>query len=302
MENTSYETIFILTPFQDMGNNKDIYFCISLVFYLLIIILNVSLIIFIYLEKNLHEPMYIFLSNLLFSGLTGSTSFYVKFMIDLRASTPVVSRSVCFIQVFLIYTYVFGEITILTVMAYDRYIAINWPLQYTIIISDRKIKKLIFLSWIYPCCMVALGTALTARLSLCGNRINWLYCNNWEIVKLSCLETVINSIYGLVFSFTFFVPFIFIIYSYIKILILCWNNSRTHKHKAFQTCLPHLITLALFLSSITFEATESRVNLKRTMNGVSTVASLECLIIPPILNPLIYGIILPGIRKRIIYM
>ncbi|XP_039602267.1 olfactory receptor 1493-like [Polypterus senegalus] len=199
-----------------MGNNKDIYFCISLVCYLLIITFNISLIIFIYLEKNLHEPMYIFLSNLFFSELIGSTSFYVKFMIDLRASTPVVSRSVCFIQVFLIYTYVFGEITILTVMAYDRYIAINWPLQYTIIISDRKIKKLIFLSWIYPCCMVALGTSLTARLSLC-------------------------------------VPFIFIIYSYIKILILCWNNSRTHKHKAFQTCLPHLITLVLFLSSITFE-------------------------------------------------
>ncbi|XP_028656879.2 olfactory receptor 1468-like [Erpetoichthys calabaricus] len=300
MENASYETLFILTSFQEMGNNKDVYFCLALTCYLLIIFFNSGLIVFIYLEKTLHEPMYIFLSNLFLSALIGSSSFYIKFMIDLRVSIPVVSPSICFLQIFLMYTCVFGEITILTVMAYDRYIAINWPLQYTSIISITKIRNLIILSWTYPSSMVTIAIFLTARLSLCGNRINWLYCNNWEIVKLSCLETHVNNIYAYVFFFTFLIPFSFIIYSYIKILIVCWNNSRSHKKKAFQTCLPHLITLILFLSSILFEVIDSRLNSKRSTNSFSTIASLETVIIPPLLNPLIYGIILPGIRKRLI--
>ncbi|XP_051782521.1 olfactory receptor 1-like [Erpetoichthys calabaricus] len=302
MENASYETLFILTPFQDMGNNKDIYFWLSLICYILIIVFNSALIVFICLEKTLHEPMYIFLSNLLFSALIGSTSFFIKFMIDLRTSIPVVSRSVCFFQIFLTYTYVFGEITILTVMAYDRYIAINWPLQYMTIISVTKIKKLIFLAWAYPSFMVTVGILLTVRLSLCGNQINWLYCNYWEIVKLSCLETITSNVYTFVFFFTFLIPFSFIIYSYIKILILCWNNSSSHKKKAFQTCLPHLITLILLLSSIFFEIIDSRFNSKRATSSISAVASLEKIVLPPLLNPLIYGIILPGIRNRIIFI
>ncbi|XP_051782549.1 olfactory receptor 10A3-like [Erpetoichthys calabaricus] len=191
MENVSYE-IFIFTAFQDFGSKKEAYFCLSLIGYMLIIIFNSSLVILIYNEKKLHEPMYIFL-----------------------------------------------------------------------------FQKLIFVSWIYPIFMVSIGVMLSARLPLCGNEINRVYCNNWEIVKLSCTDTSSNNIYGFFVICTFLIPFIFIVYSYMKILSVCLNSSRSQKHKAFQTCLPHLVTLIFFLSSILFELIESRLNAKRITNTLS---------------------------------
>ncbi|XP_039602278.1 olfactory receptor 1468-like [Polypterus senegalus] len=300
MENESYFTTFILTEFQYLGSNKHIYFSLALTAYLLIIIFNCSLILLIYVEKHLHEPMYIFLCNLLFSELIGSTTFYVKFMIDLQADTQEVSRAVCFIQNYFVYLYVTAEITILTVMAHDRYIAINFPLHYTVIISTRKIQILIFVAWIFPILILIIGMSLSARLPLCGNQINRVYCANWEIVKLSCTNTNSNNIYGFLLMFTCFMPFIFIIYSYMKILKVCWSSCKSQKYKALQTCLPHLVTLILFLSSVLFEVIESRVNIKRVRNVITSFASLEFLTVPPLLNPIIYGMILPEIRKRVI--
>ncbi|XP_039602269.1 olfactory receptor 1-like [Polypterus senegalus] len=301
MENVSYE-IFILTAFQDFGIKKEEYFCLSLIGYLLIIIFNSSLVTLIYNEKKLHEPMYIFLCNLLFCELVGSTSFYIKFMFDLQTDVHIISRSLCFTQIFLIYMYAATEISILTVMAHDRYIAINAPLHYITIFSTTKVQKLIFVSWIYPIFMISIGVILSARLPLCGNEINRVYCNNWEIVKLSCADTRSNNIYGFFVLCTFLIPFIFIVYSYMKILSVCLNSSRSQKHKAFQTCLPHLITLIFFISSILFELIESRLNVKRVKNEITAFASIEFLAVPPLLNPLIYGMILPEIRKRVVYL
>uniref|UniRef100_A0A8C4RWN6 G-protein coupled receptors family 1 profile domain-containing protein n=1 Tax=Erpetoichthys calabaricus TaxID=27687 RepID=A0A8C4RWN6_ERPCA len=301
LENVSCE-IFILTAFQEFGNKKDTYFWLSLIGYLLIIFVNVSLIILIYQEKKLHEPMYIFLCNLLFCELTGSTSFYIKFMIDLKINVHVISRTFCFTQIFLIYIYTVTEICILTVMAHDRYIAIHAPLHYITIFSSANIQKLIVASWIYPIVMITIGMYLSIRLPLCGNEIDRVYCNNWEIVKLSCTDTSSNNIYGSVMLCTFSIPFIFIFYSYCKILSVCWNTSRSQKYKAFQTCLPHLITLIFFISSLLFELIESRLNVKRVKNEITAFASIEFLTVPPLLNPLIYGLILPEIRKRVVYL
>uniref|UniRef100_A0A8C4RWP0 Olfactory receptor n=2 Tax=Erpetoichthys calabaricus TaxID=27687 RepID=A0A8C4RWP0_ERPCA len=302
MENLTYVTTFILVPFKDMGNAKHLYFVAALIAYLLMLSFNLSLILLIVLEKSLHEPMYIFLCNLLISALIGSTTFYTKLLIDLQTDVPVVSRSVCFTQIFFLYVYFAVEITILTVMAYDRFIAINVPLLYSTIISNTKVAMLIFLAWIYPVTGMSILVSLSSSLQLCGNTINTVYCNNWEIVKLSCTDTSANNIYGSVGFGIFLLPILFILYSYIKILVLCWNRSRSYKSKAFQTCLPHLVTFTFFLCSTVFESTESRTHLKRTSDLVNTIASLEFVIIPPLLNPLIYGMILPEIRKRVTYI
>uniref|UniRef100_A0A8C4RVL1 Olfactory receptor n=2 Tax=Erpetoichthys calabaricus TaxID=27687 RepID=A0A8C4RVL1_ERPCA len=300
MENSSYVTSFILLSFKDMGNAKHLYFVAALIAYLVILSFNLSLILIIIFEKSLHEPMYIFLCNLLISALIGATTFYIKLLFDLQTDIPVVSRSVCFTQIFFLYVYFGIEMTILTVMAYDRFIAINVPLLYCTIISSTKTAKLVFLAWLCPICCVSILISLSSSLQLCGNTINTVYCNNWEIVKLSCTDTSANNIYGSLAFSMFLLPTVFIFYSYIKILVLCWNRSRSYKSKAFQTCLPHLITFILFFCSTIFESTESRTHLKRTSDLVSTIASLEFVIVPPLLNPLIYGIILPEIRRRVI--
>ncbi|XP_039602272.1 olfactory receptor 1500-like [Polypterus senegalus] len=235
-----------------MGNTKHVYFVAALIAYLLMLSFNLSLILLIILEKSLHEPMYIFLCNLLISALIGSTTFYTKLLIDLQTDVPVVSRSVCFTQIFFLYVYFAVEITILTVMAYDRFIAINAPLLYSTIISNTKVAMLMFLAWIYPITGISILVSLSSSLQLCGNTINTVYCNNWEIVKLSCTDTSANNIYGSV--------------------------------------------------GFVFESTESRMRLKRTSDLVNTIASLEFVIIPPLLNPLIYGMILPEIRRRVTYI
>ncbi|XP_051782545.1 olfactory receptor 1468-like [Erpetoichthys calabaricus] len=266
MENASHENDITLTALQVIGSNKHIYFFVALISYLLIIMFNCSVIFLIFVEKNLHEPMYIFLCNLLFCELIGASSFYIKFMFDLKTNNQVISLSACLTQVFFIYVYVSAEISILTVMAHDRYVAINFPLHYITIISTRKAQMLISVAWVYSISVIIMGVILAARLPLCGNQIDTVYCSNWEIVKLSCVETNSNSVYGLLVICSFVIPFIFILYSYIKILSVC------------------------------------RLNLRRALNALTLIASIEFLTLPPLLNPLVYGIILPEIRKRVIYM
>ncbi|XP_039602280.1 olfactory receptor 10J5-like [Polypterus senegalus] len=302
MDNLSYASAFKLTAFDNLGNNKYAYFSVTLTAYTLIVILNISIITIIITERSLHVPMYIILCNLFFSALIGSTSFYIKLMIDLLADNHVVPRLLCFMQIFFIYVYMMAEFTILTLMAYDRYTAIYTPLQYNTIMTPKRLSTLIIFAWVYPICMMGIAVLLSARLPLCGNQIDKSYCNNWEVVKLSCIDSTANNAYGSAVFGLFIIPVAFIIYSYVKIIIVCWNSPSSHKHKALQTCLPHLITLVLYLSSLLFEITVSRLNLKNVQNSVSTIASLEYLIIPPLLNPVIYGMILPEIRKKVFHI
>ncbi|XP_039602279.1 olfactory receptor 1078-like [Polypterus senegalus] len=246
--------------------------------------------------------MYIFLCNLLFCELIGASSFYIKFMFDLHTNNQVVSLSACLTQIFFIYVYVSAEISILTVMAHDRYVAINFPLHYVTIISTRKAQMFISVAWVYSISVIIMGVILAARLPLCGNQIDSVYCSNWEIVKLSCIDTSTNNIFGFLIICSLCLPLIFIIYSYIKILIVCWNSSKSRRYKAFQTCVPHLVTIFFFTCSVLFEVIQSKLNLKRALNTLTLFASLEFLTLPPLLNPLVYGIILPEIRKRFIYI
>ncbi|XP_039602275.1 olfactory receptor-like protein OLF4 [Polypterus senegalus] len=154
MENASDENNIKLMAFQDIGSNKHIYFFIALIVYLLIILFNCSVIFTILLDKGLHEPMYIFLCNLLLSELVGSSSFYIKFLFDIQTDMLVISRPACFIQSFFISLYVSVEISVLMVMAHDRYIAINFPLHYFCLISTRKVQIFIFVAWMYSVLVV----------------------------------------------------------------------------------------------------------------------------------------------------
>ncbi|XDV31707.1 hypothetical protein PO909_002670 [Leuciscus waleckii] len=142
------------------------------------------------------------------------------------------------------------------------------------------------LLWIYPMLCVGIGGILNARLIMCGNKLWKVYCHNWEIVKLSCANTIINNV--------------FILYSYVKILIICTKSSPEFRRKAYQTCIPHIVILLNFSIAIFCEVTLSRVTTLDLPLGLSIILSLQFLIVPPILNPLVYGLNFPEIRKKII--
>lgn len=217
MENNS-EIVFFLQGLNETRTNKQIYFTFTLILYLFTIFANLTLIFTIFLEKMLHEPMYIFLCNLCINGIYGASSFYPKLLHDLMADAHVISYTGCLTQIFFVYSYAFCEFTNLTVMAYDRYAAICKPLQYHTLITAKKVGQLLLLTWIFSLSESIIGTVLTTRLPLCGVHIDKMYCTNWEVVKLSCTDTILNNIYGFVLTVSHVFQTMLILVSYINII------------------------------------------------------------------------------------
>ncbi|MBN3305695.1 O52E4 protein, partial [Amia calva] len=298
MENSSSIAVITLYGLEETRSHQHVFFAFTLLVYLLIFFFNLTLIIIIIIEKTLHEPMYIFLCNLCVNGLYGTAGLYPKLLSDFLFESHVISYTGCLIQAFVIYTSVLSEFTILTVMAYDRYVAICKPLQYHSIMTSLTISKFLLISWSLPSCESAIGILLNIRLPLCGSQIDKLYCDNWSIVKLSCVDTTINNVYSYIVILIHVSEVLFILYSYIHIIRACAKSSE-EMSKFMQTCLPHLITLIGFTFSTVFDVMYSRYGSKNIPQGLRNFLAVEFLLIPPVLNPLIYGLKLSQIRRRV---
>ncbi|XP_041116056.1 olfactory receptor 51E1-like [Polyodon spathula] len=250
-------------------------------------------------KKSLHEPMYICLCNLFINALLGTVSFYPSFLYHLLSDTQVISYGFCYTQMCVMYTYVMGEMTILTVMAYDRYVAIYLPLKYNTVMTCTKLYKLLLAAWIYPVVMVSFLLIFSVSVPLCGNQINKLYCYKWDVMKLSCVDTTVHNILGFLVYALFIPLFSFIVYSYIKILIVCHNSSKEHNRKALQTCLPHLIS---FFIALLFAFMYSIYGSSDMPQALHNLLSVEFLFILPVFNPVIYGLNLQKIRNKVTKM
>uniref|UniRef100_A0AAY5F6F9 G-protein coupled receptors family 1 profile domain-containing protein n=1 Tax=Electrophorus electricus TaxID=8005 RepID=A0AAY5F6F9_ELEEL len=252
-------TFFYFNMFEDMGHLRYFFFCLSFTIYCLILSFNMIIVFVIVLETALHQPMYILISCLSVNSLYGTAGLFPRLLSDLLSYSHTISRYACQVQAFVIYTYASYEYTILTLMAYDRFIAISKPLQYHSIITPRILAIMIVLACIFPLLSVGTGIILTAKLKLCGHELTKLYCSNWVIVKLSCMNTALNNIFGfVVLIITVLIPLSFILFSYIKILIICQRNSSEFRRKAYQTCLPHLVTFVNYSITTVCEVTFSR--------------------------------------------
>ncbi|XP_058886529.1 olfactory receptor 52K1-like [Acipenser ruthenus] len=299
MENVSKVASFTLTGLMEINNYKYVYFAITLVGYLLIICFNCILISIIYLNKSLHEPMYIFLCALLVNALYGTSAFYPKLLTDLLSDVHLISYTGCLLQIFVLFTYAASEFTILTVMAYDRYVSICKPLHYHSIMTPSSVKIMLFLAWLFPVCLIGVIVILTSRLTLCGTKLEKCYCDNWSVVKLSCVDTTVNNAVGfLVLIIVVFPPLGFIVYSYIQILKICLRSSKEYRIKALNTCMPHLLTVVNYSINVLFEIIISRLH-TGVPQIIRILMSVEYLVIPPLCNPIIYGLKLQEIRKRV---
>ncbi|XP_076863861.1 olfactory receptor 10J4-like [Brachyhypopomus gauderio] len=299
MDYSTNITYLILEGHVDLKKYRYIYFIIALMVYLLIICCNTVVISVIYTNKHLHEPMYIFVAALLCNCLFGTTGLYPKLLSDLLSESQVVSLQACVFQAFFIYTCGSSEFTLLSVMAYDRYVSICKPLQYATLVKMSTVKKLLFFSWFLPSCENSVGVILTFQLQFCKFRIHRIYCDNYSIVKLGCGDISLNNLYGLfVLTVAVFPPVVFIVFSYIRILTVCVKSSKDFRRKALQTCLPHLLSLVSFTLTSCFEVISSRFELNMP-NIVAMIMSVEIFVIPPLINPLIYGLKLQEIFNRI---
>ncbi|XP_010742594.1 olfactory receptor 11A1-like [Larimichthys crocea] len=295
--NLTQVSYFTLGAYFDTGLFKYLYFLIVLILYIFIIFANVLPIVAIYKNRSLHEPMYIFLCSLFMNELYGSTGLFPFLLIQILSDIHIISTSFCFLQIFFVYSYGSVEYLNLAVMSYDRYLAICCPLQYNTRMTVQKVAMFIAVIWSVVFLVNFVTLPLIVRLQLCGNVIHKVYCDNHSIVKLSCFDTTLNNIYGLfVSAFSVFGPLILILYTYIKILKVCFSGSKQTRQKAVSTCTPHLASLLNFSFGACFEILQSRFDMSSLPNMLRIFLSLYFLTCPPLFNPVMYGLNLSKIR------
>ncbi|XP_062420872.1 olfactory receptor 4M1-like [Pungitius pungitius] len=154
MDNVSVVRIFFLSGLNKTNDYRVTLFTLTLLYYCMILFLNISIIMIIVLDENLHEPMYILLCSFCMNGLYGTTGFYPKFLFDLLSSSQQISYEWCLLQAFVMNSFLCCELSILAVMAYDRYLAICRPLHYQSVMTKRKVSMLICFSWFTPFCIL----------------------------------------------------------------------------------------------------------------------------------------------------
>ncbi|XP_066502523.1 olfactory receptor 52D1-like [Hoplias malabaricus] len=296
-ENTSYNLMLTLSGMKDL-KFKYVLIFMSFSVYLLIILLNIMLIVTILLDKSLHKPMYIFVCNLCFNEVYGTTGFYPKFIHDLFSSSNEISYSECMTQVVIIYSSFMCEYTILVIMAYDRYVAICRPLEYHSIIKTNTVAKALIYSWAFPFIIGLPTIILTIQMPLCGSTIDKLYCDNWSIVKLSCIPSTALNTYAFFAICVFMAHALVVLLSYQRLVFAC-RNSRDNKRKFMQTCGPHLLSLLNFTTAVLFDLMFSRYGSKDFPESLRNFFQVEVFVIPPLLNPLMYGLKLSEVRRRL---
>ncbi|XP_070832621.1 olfactory receptor 4K1-like [Chaetodon trifascialis] len=299
MENTTEIVSFVLAMYGNMGLLKYLYFILTILFYVSVIFSNTILVVIIYVDRNLHEPMYLFLCNLFVNEIYGSTSMLPCLMVQILSETHEISAFYCFLQIFNIHTYVAVEFGTLTIMAYDRYICICKPLHYNVLITKRIVQQVILVIWTVSFVEVGVLLSFTIHLKRCGTVINKVFCAHHLVVELSCSsDRTVSLIHDLVFGliFTVAAPVSYISFTYVKILAVCLKASRETRMKAFETCTPHFISLISFVFACFYSLIAQRFDMFSVPYPLCVFLSIYVVIIQPLQNPIMYGLKLSKIR------
>ncbi|XP_034460628.1 olfactory receptor 142-like [Hippoglossus hippoglossus] len=300
--NSSRVSYFTLAAYLDSGLLRYLFFMLVLSLYLLILCANVLLIVVICMNRSLHEPMYVFLCSLFVNELYGSTGLFPLLLLQILSDVHTVSRPLCFLQIFCVHSYVCIGYLNLTVMSYDRYLAICCPLQYNTRMTTKKVTMLIAVTWLFPFLAIVVLISLTSPLQLCGNIIHKVYCDNYSVVKLSCSDTTVNNVYGLIYTFlSIILPLLLILYTYMRILKVCFSGSKQTRQKAVSTCTPHLASLLNFSFGVCFEVLQSRFNMSSVPIMLRIFLSIYFLTCQPLFNPVMYGLKMSKIRNLYVH-
>ncbi|XP_042339391.1 olfactory receptor 1496-like, partial [Plectropomus leopardus] len=198
----------VLTAYGDIGKLKYLYFIIMLLWYISICVANTVLIVVIYVDRRLHEPMYILLCNLFVNEMGGSTAIYPLLLSQMFSDTHEVTLPWCFLQMGYLYTCASVEFCSLAAMAYDRYVSICHPLHYNAVMNTGRVGMIILLIWGYSFANFLFSFSFIIHLTFCGNVIDKVFCDHHLIIKLACSVSVINNISDLLFAFvTIVIPF-----------------------------------------------------------------------------------------------
>ncbi|XP_062053874.1 olfactory receptor 9I1 [Lepus europaeus] len=288
--NLTIVTEFILTGFADHPNLEIPLFLVFLGLYLITLLGNMGMFILIQVDIQLHTPMYFFLSHLSLLDACYTSVITPQILATLATSKTIISYNRCAAQFFFFTLCAGTECFLLTVMAYDRYVAISNPLLYSVAMNSRICWVLVLGAYVCGISGAILRTTCTFTLSFCNNnQINFFFCDLPPLLKLSCSDTT-NSEVVIVFfgNFVIVANALVIFISYLLILKAIFKvKSSGGRAKTFSTCASHLTAVALFFGTLIFMYI-------RNGSGKSLeedkVVSVFYTVVIPMLNPLIYSL------------
>ncbi|XP_027304017.2 olfactory receptor 14C36-like [Anas platyrhynchos] len=289
MPNRSSVSEFLLLAFADTRELQLLHFALFLGIYLAALLGNGLILSAVACHHRLHTPMYFFLLNLALLDLGCISTTLPKAMANALWDTRAISYQGCAAQVFFFFFLVGAEYFLLTVMAYDRYVAICKPLHYGSLLGSRACAQMAAAAWGSGFLNAVLHTANTFSLPLCqGNAVDQFFCEIPHILKLSCSDAYLREVGALVFSISLVIGcFVFIVFSYVQIFrAVLRMPSEQGRHKAFSTCLPHLAVVSLFVSTGIFAYLKPP---SISSPSLDLVMAVLYSVLPPAANPLIYS-------------
>ncbi|XP_068777904.1 olfactory receptor 14J1-like [Struthio camelus] len=289
MSNDSFLNGFLLLAFADTRELQLLHFSLFLGIYLAALLANGLIITAVACHHRLHTPMYFFLLHLALLDLASISTTVPKSMVNSLRDTRTISYAGCAAQVFFFVFLFTAEYSLLTVMAYDRYVAICRPLHYGTLMDTRACVKMAAAAWASAFLNALLHTANTFSIPLCqGNVLDQFFCEVSQVLKLSCSKSYLREVGLIVVSVCLmFGCFVFIVLSYVQIFTAVLRmSSEQGRHKAFSMCLPHLAVVSLFVSTSFFAYLKPP---SMSSPALDLVVAVVYSVVPPAVNPLLYS-------------
>ncbi|XP_038226023.2 olfactory receptor 11A1-like [Dermochelys coriacea] len=292
-------TEFILLGFGDLPQLHILLFLLFLVIYIATMAGNILIIALLVTDPHLHTPMYFFLGNLSCLEICYTSTILPRVLASLLTGDRSISVMGCIIQFYFFGSLAGTECLLLSVMSYDRYLAICKPLHYAALMNGRLCLQLVVGLWIGGFMSVSIFIFMLSQLTFCGpNEIDHFFCDFHPITKLSCTDTHIVEVACLISSSIFTLPpFLLTMASYVCIISnILRIPSRTMRQKAFSTCSSHLIVVTVFYGTLTLVYLLLDTDALRDLNKVFSVFYG---VLTPLVNPLIYSLRNKEVKKAL---
>ncbi|XP_045642958.1 olfactory receptor 5AL1-like [Ursus americanus] len=288
--NHSAVTEFILLGLTDNPELQAILFCVFLLIYLVTVLGNLGLIVLIQISPQLHTPMYFFLCHLAFVDFYGSSAITPNTLVNALREIKSMPFYACAVQVCCFITFSVWELLMLSVMAYDRYVAICNPLLYVVLMPRKLCIQLVTSSYIYGFSVGLMQAVATFHMYFCdSNVVNQFYCDDVPLIALACSDTQVKESMLLVIAgFNVFCSLLVVLLSYVFIVFAILKiHSAAGRQKAFSTCASHLFSIAVYYGTLSFMylRPKSSHSLEK-----DKFASVFYAVVIPMLNPFIYSL------------
>ncbi|NP_001378051.1 olfactory receptor 7D4-like [Equus przewalskii] len=287
-ENQTRVSEFLLLGFSQDPEHQPILFGLFLFMFVTTLLGNLLIILAISCDPHLHTPMYFFLSNLSFADICFTSTTVPKMLLNIQTWSKSITYAGCITQMYFFMVFGGMDTFLLTVMAYDRFVAICHPLHYPVIMNPCLCGLLVLVSWFISLSYSLIQTLLILRLSFCTNWvIPHFYCELAQALMLACSDTLVNHILQYVVTGLLGIfPFSGILFSYTRIVSsILTIPSAFGKYKAFSTCASHLSVVSLFYGTGLGVYLSPDASSWRGM-----IASLMYTVVTPMLNPFIYSL------------